>query len=185
MGLIEEIRVAALREAACWDEVIRAGQEHVGLEMLKEEHAQAVGALILLTRRLAKLPLNKVPIGLSFAPAPMPVVRVVPPPSGPEPEEFFHPLKPERTVRRVEAPPPVVFAEPIEKDPMRVTLSDNQWKQLQNLGKVQQVPITDIQRQVMKILVEYRLAWPVGITGAFAITDAGRARLKNGREPRR
>lgn len=168
MGLIEDMQDAAAHEAACWEEVELSARRSTKYELARSEHELALQALLVLTRQWVKQ-------------EPRPRGKLS---EGPPPVEFHNPLRPERTVRRLEPPPSVVLVPPIDKDPMTVPLSGNQWDILRRLDNGPVVPLSEIQKQVLAILSEARLAWPIGITGSFGITPYGRARFKAGRAPK-
>lgn len=186
MDVLEEIRTAALYEAKCWAAVeFAANLKGSPLEAFQADHAQAVGALLLLTRKLVALPPAQVAAMPYLEPRlkARPALGPLPEVDGDPVERPYDPLRPEKHLRRIPEPPPPIVVPPVVKDPMTVSLSDNQWLELGRLVRGPQEPINPFRAQLQKILVEAELAWPADITGCCTISDDGRKRFKAGRFP--
>ena len=162
MNVLEEVKLAAQYEAKCWAVVEAAARMGSPLDAYQADHAQAVGALLLLTRLLVAGPTEV---------------------AGEPVERPYDPLRPERHLRRIPEPPPPIVVPPVVKDPMTVSLTDNQWLELGRLMRGPCPPMSPFRAQLQKILVEARLAWPAEITGCCVISDDGKKRFKAGRFP--
>lgn len=199
MTVLEEVHKAAQQEATAWAAMVET-TDMLTHEVAYADHQRVVHALLTLTRQLAKeeLPTHSAPTTVA-ATAPERVPYVAPfnkvvalddlrlqELEGPalDPREVpYNPLRPERHLRRIPEPPPPIVVPPVEKDPMTVSLTDNQWLELGRLMRGPCPPISPFREQLQKILVEAGLAWSAAITGSCVISDAGMKRFKVGRYP--